>query len=159
MSIFNYENEIEAQLTERLELNNSAFEVNHFYLNAGFDTVAEYILGKVKSVPAVFLRCSGMNTDSMDTVGGLVNAVYTVEMICATNDNGKIQQIKGEQRSVNSLIASVLSRLQGYNIDLSEQPSQRVVLSSIRDLFTIDSVDARMMTFEVQGVVIDFTEI
>jgi len=158
MSYFNYEYNIESQLRAQLEVNNQTFEVNTFYESAGSDSIAQYILGKVKSVPTVFLRCTGFTMDNLDTYGSLTLGNYNVEVICASNDAGKAKQIKTQERIVNRLCMDVIARLNSFTVRLTNQPSQPLVLQSVQDLFTIDQIDARVISLQLQGVVIDLNE-
>ena len=155
MAYFDYEKEIEDQISARLAQSNTVFEVNRYYPTASPEMMIDFVLSKVKSKPSVFVRCTGMQSDSMSVQGELLNTTYTVEIVMATNDAGKMKQIKSESRSVNILAQAVMGRLIGWKVNLTEQPSQFVVLNSVRDLFTLDQVDARIATFSVDGVVID----
>lgn len=156
MAYIDYESEIENQIETQLESGgNTVFEINRYYDSTSPNELLDYILSKVKQKPAVFLRCEGFNSDELSTLGEITNATYTVSIIAVSPNLGKVRQIKGERRNVNLVIQNLLSRLVGFDLDLTDQPTQPLVIKSVKDLFTNEHCDARMITMEVQGVVID----
>jgi len=155
MSIYNYEDEIEDQIIDALVLNNDTFQVERYYENASSQMLLDFVLSKIKSKPSVFVRCNGFQNQTQSTTLTLGIASYEVQIICAANDNGKARQIRNQKRKVNRLINTVLERLNSLVLDLSEQSNVYINLQSVRDLFTADSIDARMINITIDGIVID----
>jgi|GEM_PF-1818949 hypothetical protein len=155
MSWVDFDTEIEDQIETVLSATNSVFEVNRYFETTSPDDLLHFILSKVKSKPAVFLRSTGVQADNLNTNGTLTNGTFDVQIIFAANDGGKMKQIKGEKRSVNILVGLAMNRLNNFELDLTGQPSQPLVFRSLRDLFVSDSIDVRMATFAVEGVTLN----
>lgn len=159
MGWFDYETQIEDQLVDQLSRLNTTVQISRFYENASPMELMNFVISKVKSVPSAFVRCTGGSAEQDDTIEELLRMTYSVQIILAANDHGKGKQIKAQKRKVNILAATIMARLNGFRLDLSEQPPQPIVFRSIRDLFTTQSIDARIIELEVPAVMIDMNDI
>lgn len=159
MGWVDYETQIEDQLVQQLSNLNTTVQISRFYENASPAELMNFVISKVKSVPSAFLRCTGGSAEQDDTLEEMLRMTYAVQIIVAANDHGKSKQIKAQKRKVNILAATIMARLNGFRFNLSDQPAAPVVFRSIRDLFTTESVDARIIELEVPAVMIDMDDI
>lgn len=160
MSWTDLETQIEDELEALLNVggSNQIFQINRFYSTVNEADLIDYIQSKVKQVPSVFLRVTGDLAEQLDTLGQVHSSVFSVEIIIAANNYGKLKQIKGEPRKVNLVKAAVLGRLAGQSLSIAGQPTSYLVYQGSSDLFTSDTLDVRQINMQVQGLVQDFSE-
>lgn len=158
MAFYDLESEIEDAIEDILNIGGAEqlFSTTRFYATTSDASLVEYIQSKVKQIPTVFLRVTGDTPDMLDTIGQLHSVVYTVEVIVATPNHGRIRQIKGEKRKVNTVKNAVLNRLIGQSLTLTDQAEAYLTYLGSSDLFTDEVLDVRLITLQVQGIVLDF---
>lgn len=160
MSYVDIETEIEEAVIGLLNVGglNQTFQISRFYSTVNEMELIEFIQSKVKQVPTVFVRVTGDIGEQIDTLGQVHNSVFSLELIIAANNYGKLRQIKGEPRKVNAIKADVLTRLAGASLSIDTQPDSYLAYSGTTDLFTSESLDVRQINMQVQGVIQDFSQ-
>lgn len=129
------------------------YEVVRFYDGGNYESLVNEILAKAKSVPAVYVRVPGFEAQALSTTGALINANYTLEVICTYPDHNKSGQIKTEPRQVNKVCNAVISKIaQAGSFAIAGAGNAYLRLVTVRDLFREGGIDARIMTWAVEGI-------
>lgn len=139
---------------------NSLFQVGRYYDTSSADGLVTFIQNKLNGCKATaFVRVTNDSVqDQLDTLGEVVVLTFSLDIIIGYNDHGKSKQIPNEPRKVNALKSAILQRLSGQRFSIVDQPEANLVYNGSSDLFTFENIDARQMSFEVQGIVQDLSE-
>jgi hypothetical protein len=159
MSYVDIETQIEQAVETMLNVGGAdqAFSVVRFYSTVDEMELIEFIQSKVKAIPCVFFRVTGDVGEELDSTGRLHVSSFSLELILAVNNYGKLKQIKAEPRKVNYIKSLVLNRLAGQTLNIEGQPDCFLSYQGASDLFTSETLDVRQINIQVRGIVQDFT--
>ena len=152
MAYVDFETTFENALVAALRTGNTTYQVERFYDDASNEAMYDFLLSKVKTVPAIFVRSEGFDTTNLDTIAQVLDATCRIEIIVAYPDAGKMKQISAQARGVNVIVGDVLQKIPNANLG-----DYYVTVRGVRNLFMNERLDVRVISLQVEGVVIELS--
>lgn len=158
MNTTEYKNQIVQHVVDTLKDSNSGlgYQVTKFWGTESPEALFNYIKGRLNTADgSVFVRIGGVDYTPIDTLGQMYNCDFQVEIIVASNQAIKEDQLPDTDRHTDKMLVDVRNELIVSPLQLQGRP-QRFILGNDTPLFRTDGADAQLLKAEIQNINIEF---
>lgn len=146
-------------LIESIQDNGSQkYHVEKFFGTFDPQALYAFVQSKMNTTDgSVFIRANDDDAEAQDSVGTLYNITLPIECLVAYPAI-KEQQINNNSRFTSEMMKDIRAALLTQKVTFSDQ-TKRIRYAGSASLFRDDAIDAQIVRFELEGVVVDFNEI
>lgn len=158
MNLTEYKNIIVDHVIDTLHDDNSGlgYQVTKFWGTESPEALFNYIKGRLNTADgSVFVRIGKVQYDPIDTLGQMYNCNFRVEIIVASNQAIKEDQLPDTDRHTDEMLVGVRNELVVNPVTLQGRP-QRFILADDTPLFRTEGADAQLLKAEIQNINLEF---